>query len=79
MRLYRVHFSIYDWVKFPTFDTPRVGKPALALAPGPFFDGMLRWARGFLIGFSHFLRAVDRDLIPAEAGLTVFATRRYIL
>jgi hypothetical protein len=40
---------------------------------------MLRWASAFLQVFDAFLILFDRDLIPPEAGLTVFATCEYIL
>ena len=62
------YYSIHEWVKFPTFDTPGDPKTALALAPGPFFDVLVRWVTLFLFAVEHFLIPFDRDLIPPEAG-----------
>ena len=72
-------YSIHDWVQFPTFDTPAGPKTPLALAPGPFFRGLARWATPFLIGFEHFFILFDRNLIPSDAAGAVLTARRYIL
>jgi len=67
-----MHYSIHGRAKTDALRRPEGQKPPWRQRQGRFRGRLVRWARRNLRPIAHFLRAVDRNLIPFEVRLTGF-------